>query len=123
VHQRVVRSSRDTAAVGRQQVRLNVGRIPPTDAELVKALLLSRSRGDEGTTDRALGIAAQWDAIERDLTDAELWAFITGRDSSDPTRIGLLLDTIAGGPIGRDRPLFHTFEALREQITAGPQEF
>ncbi len=26
--------------------RLNVGRIPLTDAELVKALLLSRSRGD-----------------------------------------------------------------------------
>jgi hypothetical protein len=34
-----------------------------------------------------------------------------------------LLDTIAGGPAGRDRPLFHTFETLREQIAAGPQEF
>jgi uncharacterized protein with ParB-like and HNH nuclease domain len=43
--------------------RLNVGRIPLTDAELVKALLLSRSRGRPGTTDRALETAAQWDAI------------------------------------------------------------
>ena len=58
--------------------RLNVGRIPLTDAELVKALLLSRSRGDAGLTDRALEIAAQWDAVERDLRDPELWAFITG---------------------------------------------
>jgi hypothetical protein len=103
--------------------RLNVGRIPLTDAELVKALLLSRSRGDAGRTDRALEIAAQWDTVERDLRDPELWAFITGRSSTDPTRIGLLLDTIAGGPSGRDRPLFHTFETLRERIAAGPQEF
>jgi Protein of unknown function DUF262 len=103
--------------------RLNVGRIPLTDAELVKALLLSRSRGDAGLTDRTLEIAAQWDAVERDLRDPELWAFITGGSSAGPTRIGLLLDTIAGGPAGRDRPLFHTFETLKERITAGPQEF
>jgi hypothetical protein len=103
--------------------RLNVGRIPLTDAELVKALLLSRSRSDAGLTDRALEIAAQWDAVERDLRNPELWAFITGRSSAGPTRIGLLLDTIAGGPAGRDRPLFHTFETLKERIAAGPQEF
>ena len=103
--------------------RLNVGRIPLTDAELVKALLLSRSRGSLGMTDRALEIAAQWDDIERDLRDPELWAFITGKASEDPTHISLLLDTIAGGPTGRDRPQFHTFETLRERIAANPQEF
>jgi hypothetical protein len=103
--------------------RLNVGRIPLTDAELVKALLLSRSRGGLGMTDRALEIAAQWDDIERDLRDPELWAFITGKASEDPTHISLLLDTIAGGPTDRDRPQFHTFETLRERIAANPQEF
>lgn len=102
--------------------RLNVGRIPLTDAELVKALLLSRSRGSASATDRALEIAAQWDAIERDLRSPELWAFITGKASEDPTHISLLLDTIAGGPTGRDRPLFHTFESLRERISLTPQE-
>lgn len=103
--------------------RLNVGRIPLTDAELVKALLLSRSRGGLGLTDRALEIATQRDGIERDLRDPELWAFITGKATEDPTHISLLLDTIAGGPTGRDRPLFHTFETLRERIAADPQEF
>jgi hypothetical protein len=103
--------------------RLNVGRIPLTDAELVKAILLSQSRGGLGGTDRALEIAAQWDVFERDLRDPELWAFITGKASEDPTHISLLLDTIAGGPTGRDRPLFHTFETLRERIAANPQEF
>ena len=40
--------------------RLNVGRIALTDAELVKALLLSRIERKHET-------AAQWDSIERDL--------------------------------------------------------
>ena len=44
--------------------RLNVGRIPLTDAELVKALLLSHGQAGVGQTDRALEIAAHWDGIE-----------------------------------------------------------
>lgn len=103
--------------------RLNIGRIPLTDAELVKASLLSGCRGSAGETDRALEIAAQWDAIERDLREPELWAFITRKASSDPTHISLLLDTIAGGPSGRDRPAFYTFETLRERIADKPLEF
>lgn len=100
--------------------RLNVGRIPLTDAELVKALLLSRTRSTTSGTDRSYEIAAQWDSIERDLRDPELWAFVTGKASEEPTHISLLLDTIAGGPTGRDRPLFHTFETLRPEIIADP---
>jgi hypothetical protein len=52
-----------------------------------------------------------------------VWAFITGRPDGAPTHIGLLLDTIAGGPTGRERPLFHTFETLREQIAEDPDTF
>lgn len=103
--------------------RLNVGRIPLTDAELVKALLLSSSRGRHGEPDRAHEIAAQWDTFERDLRDPELWAFITRKASEDPTHISLLLDTIAGGPTGRDRPAFHTFDTLKDRIARKPQEF
>jgi len=67
--------------------RLNVGRIPLTDAELFKALLLSRSAA------RSAERAAQWDAMERDLRDPELWAFITTDRAEDhPTRLTLLLD-------------------------------
>lgn len=93
--------------------RLNVGRIPLTDAELVKALLLSR-------VDRQFEIAAQWDSIERDLRAPEVWAFATGKADGSATRIGLLLDTIADAVHGdRDwhvRPPFHTFETLRPLI-------
>lgn len=96
--------------------RLNIGRIPLTDAELFKALLLSQGRGQPGT-DRTHELAAQWDAIERDLRHPDVWAFVADEQDDDcPTRITLLLDSLAGGPRGRERPRFHTFEVLRENV-------
>lgn len=103
--------------------RLNVGRIPLTDAELFKALLLSRSRGGTGVTDRTHEIAAQWDSIERSLHHPDVWAFIADdAAAAAPTRITLLLDTIAGGPHGRARPRFHTFDVLRERVEQSEAE-
>lgn len=103
--------------------RLNVGRIPLTNAELFKALLLSRCRGGKGRPDRSREIAAQWDAFERDLRNPDVWAFVTDMPEAEcPTRIALLLDTIAGGPTGRARPVFHTFEVLREQMDSTSPE-
>lgn len=97
--------------------RLNVGRIPLTDAELFKALLLSRCRGGAGVTDRTHEIAAQWESIERDLQHPDIWAFVGDQAAADsPTRITLLLDALAGGPRGRARPRFHTFDVLREKM-------
>lgn len=103
--------------------RLNVGRIPLTDAELVKALLLSGIRKIQ--PERAQELAAQWDVIERDLHNPDIWAFVAGADTSDdadkyPTRISLLLDTIADAknePSGK-RPRYHTFDTLRGEIEA-----
>lgn len=102
--------------------RLNVGRIPLTDAELFKALLLLRSRGGAGVTDRAQEIAAQWDGIERDLQHPDLWAFVGDAAADSPTRITLLLDTLAGGPRGRARPSFHTFDVLRARMEQSAPE-
>lgn len=100
--------------------RLNIGRIPLTDAELVKAQLLSISVTAPGHTSRSHEIAARWDSIERELRNPELWAFATGRSAGVPTHISLLLDTLAdlhtGEHLGRERPLFHTFETLRPLI-------
>jgi hypothetical protein len=97
--------------------RLNVGRIPLTDAELVKALLLSRGHGGLRQTDRAQELAAQWDNIERDLRNPDVWAFVANAGADDnPTHINLLLDTLAGGTQGRERPRFYTFDILRRKM-------
>ena len=100
--------------------RLNVGRIPLTDAELVKAQLLSQI-ADKDRPYRASELAAQWDRIERDLRQPDVWAFVTTASPENyPTRITLLLDTLAddmrGRPQGRTRPRFFTFDALRQRI-------
>jgi hypothetical protein len=97
--------------------RLNVGRIPLTDAELVKAALLSGVRIE--SPERAHEIAAQWDGIERDLHHPDIWAFVAGlgNDAGNeryPTRISLLLDALADGvkPSAGRRPRYHTFDSL-----------
>ncbi len=95
--------------------RLNVGRIPLTDAELVKATLLSKAK-------RPHEMAAQWDSIERDLRAPEVWSFVTGTADRQATHISLLLDTTSGGPKGLARPLFHTYETLRARIDAESPE-
>ncbi len=103
--------------------RLNIGRIPLTDAELVKALLLS-TVPDQNLV-RAAEIAAQWDSIERDLQNPDIWAFVVGANSHHhpekyQTRISLLLDTLADShkPISTQikRPRYYTFDALFEKI-------
>lgn len=96
--------------------RLNVGRIPLTDAELVKALLLTRARGNADASDRSQEIAAQWDTLERDLRAPELWAFVTGQADSQSNHIALLLDCLAGGSTGRETAAFKTFDSLRAEI-------
>lgn len=90
--------------------RLNVGRIPLTDAELVKALMLTR-------VERQFETAAQWDSVEKDLRAPEVWAFATGQADGSATRISLILDTLADEEDPDHewhvRPPFHTFETLR----------
>jgi hypothetical protein len=103
--------------------RLNIGRIPLTDAELVKALLLTRAKGAAGQPDRSQEIAAQWDTLERDLRMPEVWAFVTGHANSRANHISLLLDTLAGGPTGRERTPFKTFDTVRAEIDANYKTF
>lgn len=92
--------------------RLNVGKIPLTDSELVKALVLSRSSTNGTRNDRQEQIAAEWNTIERELRNPELWAFLTGTGTERATHIDLLFETLAGRPDGH-LPDFWTFERLR----------
>ena len=81
--------------------RLNIGKIPLTDSELIKALFINRTNFDTRNDKRALEIesmqktiAFEWDMIEHELQNDEFWAFINNFDYSKPTRIDYILDTI-----------------------------
>jgi hypothetical protein len=103
--------------------RLNVGRIPLTDAELVKALLLTLVRNEGERRRRQLELALAWDRVEQDLWNPEVWAFVCG-DSADvrPTRITLLLDALAGPYDGDERPPYHTFDQLQLRVCGTPEK-
>lgn len=103
--------------------RLNVGRIPLTDAELVKALLLTRARGNADEPERSHETAAQWDILERDLRAPELWAFVSGHAKSHSNHISLLLDNLAGASTGRETAAFKTFDSLRAEIDSDYKTF
>jgi len=94
--------------------RLNIGRIPLTNAELVKALLLSRNNGIDYR--KQLEIATEWDIIEKELHNDSLWYFITNENpKAYPTRIELIFDLMANKQKG-EREKFFTFFYFDNEI-------
>lgn len=97
--------------------RLNIGKIPLTSSELVKALFLRNDARD--IMNHQEEIALQWDNIERDLHQTDLWSFLTNaRQSAYPTRIDLVLDLMA--PQVKDkRDEYHTFFHFDNMLKSG----
>ena len=92
--------------------RLNIGRIPLTNSELVRALFLSRN--SDLTQAEQLEIAAEWDSIEKELHQPSFWAFLTNYQPEDyPNRIDLLFDLMAGG---KSRDKYATFFYFNNKI-------
>ncbi len=80
-------------------IRLNVGKIQLTDAELTKALLLQRDKYDPkeiAFVGRKLyEIATEWDSIEYALQNPGLWYFLSNKSNEKPTHIEFIFDQIA----------------------------
>lgn len=92
--------------------RLNIGKIPLTSSELVKAMFLSNSLNTEMTEERQNEISLQWDNIEKRLRDDSLWYFLTNKGFADyQTRIDLVLDLLANRP-KNSREKYYTFFAI-----------
>lgn len=94
--------------------RLNIGRIPLTNAELVKALFLSRNNGIDNR--KQLEIATEWDIIEKELHHDSLWYFITNQNPANySTRIELIFDLMADKQKD-EREKFYTFFHFVDRI-------
>ncbi len=88
--------------------RLNIGKIPLTNAELIRALFLSRNNGIDD--DKQLEIATQWDTIEKELHNDSFWYFLTNDKPQEyPTRIELIFDLMAPDRKPSLRRRFDTF--------------
>lgn len=105
--------------------RLNIGKIPLTSSELVKALFLREDSAGE-MRGRQEEISLQWDAMEHALRDPSLWAFLTKPKTQDyATRIDLLLDLMSAKP-ANSKETYHTFfyfdKEIKRRVRAGEQE-
>ena len=96
--------------------RLNIGKIPLTSAELVKAMFLSTDNNNGMTEERQNEISMQWDGIERHLNDNSLWCFLTNHDvRSYSTRIDLILDLMSNGGL-EEMEKYHTFFYFNDEL-------
>lgn len=89
--------------------RLNIGKIPLTSAELVKAMFLKNSGDNSLYRVKQEEISLQWDSIEQELHNDSLWAFLTNSTSIQyQTRIDLVLDLITKKN-ANNRETYYTF--------------
>ncbi len=97
--------------------RLNIGKIPLTNAELVRALFLSRDYNSDITDEKQIEIATSWDIIEKELHNEEFWGFLTNKKASEyNTRIELLFDMMANKQ-EHEKEKYYTFYFFSDKIS------
>ena len=103
--------------------RLNMGKIPLNNAELVKALFLNSSNFNSSNFPKAnkefirlkqLEIATEWDRIENRLHDPRFWFFVHNNEAPTAVRMESILDLIAGK--GKSSDSFFTFNFYSERF-------
>lgn len=88
--------------------RLNIGKIPLKNAELIKALFLQK-RGDSEVSKiqqiQQIQIAKEWDQIEATLQNKRIWAFLNKDLPDMPAHIEFIFDVIfsVDGDIEKDQ--------------------
>lgn len=103
--------------------RLNIGKIPLTDAELIRALLLSKIKF--GLTNREIDmrqaeISNQWSNIEEELRNESFWYFLTNTDQMEySSRIEYIFNLIAQG----DGKNYSTYLWFENEVKANPLDY
>ncbi|MDR3114011.1 MAG: DUF262 domain-containing HNH endonuclease family protein [Treponema sp.] len=101
-------------------IRLNIGKIPLTNSELVKALFLNRSNfancKDAELSLRQIEIASQWDVMEEELANDEFWYAINGRPNSTMPRIEYIFNIIADNLSENKDDAYATFRIFQNKF-------
>ncbi|KAA6333381.1 hypothetical protein EZS27_018200 [termite gut metagenome] len=99
--------------------RLNIGKIPLTNAELIKAMFLQKGNfSEERATLKQIQIASEWDTIEKTLQDDAFWFFIYNPDNplKYDNRIEYLFDLMKNRT--RDSEYYHTFNEFQKDFSS-----
>lgn len=93
--------------------RLNIGKIPLTNAELIKALFLRRGNfADNLASLEQVQIASEWDSIENKLQNSSFWTFVSGCNSNYANHIELIFELIAGNKQSKQTSFEYYTEVL-----------
>jgi uncharacterized protein with ParB-like and HNH nuclease domain len=108
--------------------RLNVGKIPLTNDELIRALFLRRTGPDDkDAANVRMRIAYEWDQLEKGLQSDDFWYFLSNRSRSGQNRIGFIFDLVARAEGMSDEMatdaygLFYTFNQRLKEDDATPE--
>lgn len=100
--------------------RLNVGKIPLTNDELVRALFLRRpSDSATDATDLQMRIAHEWDMVEKALQHDAFWCFLSNDEGKSQNRIGFLFDLVArsdGLDLSGEGDVYRLFYHFNERL-------
>lgn len=92
---------------------LNSGKIPLTNAELIKALFINELKdiNKEVQELQQHNFASEWDMIEQSLNDDKFWFFVNNDTNTDryQTRIDFLFEIIAGKKHKENKDSLHTY--------------
>jgi hypothetical protein len=97
--------------------RINMGKIPLTNAELVKALFLKREnfeRDENLGRLRQLELANAWDSIEYSLRNEQFWYFLTDEKDYE-NRIELIFDLTTNTSPASSLDRYHTFRYFNQR--------
>jgi uncharacterized protein with ParB-like and HNH nuclease domain len=103
--------------------RLNIGKIPLTNAELIKALFLQKGNfSEEKASLKQIQIASEWDIIEKTLQDDAFWFFIynPGNPLKYDNRIEYIFDIMKGRT--KDSEYYHTFNKFYEEFSGNQKD-
>jgi len=107
--------------------RLNVGKIPLTNDELIRALFLRRTGPDDKEAENVqLRISYEWDQIEKALQSNDFWYFLSNKDKEGQNRISFIFELIAGAeamPAGSESAygIFYAFQQRLKTVGATPE--
>lgn len=98
--------------------RINMGKIPLTNAELIKALFLKNTNFKKVSPDKIrlkqLQIASEWDKIEYTLQENSFWYFISNNSRNFATRIEYIFDLMKDKK--KDDEEYFTFYAFNDDF-------
>lgn len=108
--------------------RLNVGKIPLTNDELIRALFLRQTGlDDKEAQSTQLRIAYEWDLLEKALQSDTFWYFLSNQPVREQNRIRFLFELVAradGLPPEAERDaygIFYSFSQRFKQTGVTPE--